>query len=124
MNKREAVRKCREKAAVWLVEDAPGHVGEVSPEEFAAAYSLLGRCIRYGLADARHWERENSSERYALSAECARQNELLDARREKLNAELAAYGVELCNFGLYPTLIGKGTARRPVDVRAGLHFFD
>lgn len=124
MNKREQVRFQREIAALNLVRFAPGHSGEVTDEEETAAYELLGRCIRYALADVRQWERDNDARRYS-QAQSEHAEKLLNARRKRLNDELAAYGVEMCNFGLYPCLVIAGTAHRcPQLSRAQLYFFD
>lgn len=123
MNHRECVKASRYLAACALVEEAPNRDGHTAtPDEVAAAENLLSRCIRYALADARQWERDNDRSRYN-ERQSERAAELLGNRRRKLNAELAAYGVEMCNFGLYPTLIVKGTAHQPIKALAQLFFF-
>lgn len=68
------------------------------------ALDLILRTIRYALADAREWERQNNDERYYNSARAAHKNELLRKRRAGLEAEWNAYGLTLVNYGLYPTV--------------------
>lgn len=68
------------------------------------AMSLILRTIRYALADAREWERENTSERYCNSETAAHRTELLEKRRARLVSEWNAYGLTLVNYGLYPTV--------------------
>lgn len=68
------------------------------------ALDLILRTIRYALADAREWERENMSERYCNSETAAHRTELLEKRRARLVSEWNAYSLTLVNYGLYPTV--------------------
>lgn len=91
----------------------------VTREAYDKACDLLNRIQRYALADAREWEAENSSERYCNSATHAHREKLLDARRDRLRAELRPYGLNLVNYGLYPSVVdGEGH-----DLNL-LHYFD
>lgn len=91
-------------------QDAEG----VTRDEWAAAYALLDSCMRYGRAAARQWELANTSERYANVTQCEQDEKRLDARREKLQRRLAAYGARLVNYGLYPSI--ERTNRHAVPV--------
>ena len=68
------------------------------------AMSLILRTIRYALADAHEWERENTSERYCNSSAHEHKAELLDRRRANLEREWNKYGLTMVNYGLYPTI--------------------
>lgn len=68
------------------------------------ALDLILRTIRYALADAREWERENTSDRYCNSKTAAHRTELLEKRRARLQSEWNAYGLMLVWYGLYPTV--------------------
>lgn len=92
---------------------------KVTQSEYNAARKILDSVQRYALADARQWERANTSERYANSETAREDEKRLTARREKLAAGLARYGVRLVNFGLYPSIIDEDGR----DLYA-LHFFN
>lgn len=92
---------------------------KVTESDYNAAADLLKRVTRYALADAHQWERANTFERYANSQACEDDEKRLQARRERLQKELNAYGVKMVNYGLYPSIID-GDGR---DLGA-LHFFD
>lgn len=90
----------------------------VTVSEYEKAASLLARVTRYACNAARQWERANTFEKYANSQRAKDDEKRLDQRREKLQKELAPYGVKMVNYGLYPSIIdGNG-----VDLNA-LHFF-
>lgn len=67
------------------------------------AMSLILRTIRYALADAHEWERENTSEWYCNSREAEHKVALLEKRRANLEREWNEYGLTMVNYGLYPT---------------------
>lgn len=91
----------------------------VTESEYNAALKLLDSVQRYALADAAEWERENSSERYCNSAYHKEREKQLDARRERLQKQLARYGLRLVNYGLYPSIVdGSGCTHYL------LHYFD
>lgn len=78
------------------------------------AYKLICRIARYAIADARQWQRDNTSELYndRQSVEAERR---LNARRARLDAELAErYGCRLVNYGLYPSIVECGNEGREV----------
>lgn len=91
----------------------------VSELEYSEALRLLDSVQRYALADAAEWERENSSERYCNSQYHKDRERQLDARREKLQARLARYGLKMVNYGLYPTVVNKDDVNQYM-----LHYFD
>lgn len=91
----------------------------VTEEEYAAALKLLDSVQRYALANAAEWERENSSERYCNSAYHKERERQLDARRERLQALLARYGLKMKNYGLYPTIVNSRDTAMFM-----LHYFD
>lgn len=93
---------------------------DVTEEAQATAAKLLDSVQRYALADAREWERENSSERYCNSQYHKEREAMLDRRREKLQKALAPYGVRMENYGLYPSIIDAATKRELYM----LHYFD
>lgn len=93
---------------------------EVTEEAQAAAAKILDSVQRYALADAREWERENSSERYCNSQYHKEREAALDRRRERLQKALQPYGVRLVNYGLYPSIIDVATDRNLYM----LHYFD
>ena len=99
---RAQVWYCRRKSAWELASRIDGE--QVTRAEYDAAASLLDRIQRYALAAAREWEAENSSERYCNSRTHAHKEELLDARRDRLQNELKRYGLRLVNYGLYPSV--------------------
>ena len=68
------------------------------------ALDLIIRTIRYALADAREWERQNSDARYGNSPQAEHRTELLDKRRARLEEEWNSYGLTIVNYGLYPTI--------------------
>ena len=68
------------------------------------ALDLIIRTIRYALADAREWERQNSNEIYGNSINAAHKTELLEKRRTRLEKEWNSYGLTIVNYGLYPTI--------------------
>lgn len=84
------------------------------------AAKLLDSIQRYALADAREWERENSSEWYQASDLHKERQKALDRRRERLEKQLAKYGCKLVNYGLYPSIVDEKTG---ADLYA-LHYFD
>ena len=91
----------------------------VTETEYNAALALLDSVQRYALADAREWERENSSERYCNSSYHKQREKQLDARRERLKKRLERYGLQLVNYGLYPSIVdGNG------NNKYFLHYFD
>jgi hypothetical protein len=92
----------------------------VTETEYNAAFKLLDRVQRYALADAAEWERENSSESYCNSAYHKQRERQLNARRARLQTELARYGVKMENYGLYPTIIKTHTRENCYF----LHYFD
>ena len=92
---------------------------QVTQEEFTAAAKLLDSCQRYALADAAEWERENSSERYCNSQYHKDRERQLDARRERLQARLARYGLKMVNYGLYPNIENESGRNMYM-----LHYFD
>ena len=94
----------------------------VTVDGYEAAAKLLDSCRRYALADARKWEADNTYERYANSEQSKKDGERLDARRERLQKRLAAYGLELVNFGLYPTICDKGETCTRSNI--SLNFFN
>lgn len=93
---------------------------DVTEESRDAAAKLLDSIQRYALADAREWERENSSERYCNSRYHKDREKMLDRRRERLQKQLAKYGCKLVNYGLYPSIVDTKTG---ADLYA-LHYFD
>lgn len=68
------------------------------------AMSLILRTIRYALADAHEWERENDNEKYCNSRAHEHKTELLDKRRANLEREWNEYGLTMVNYGPYPTI--------------------
>lgn len=105
-------------SAYSLAERKTG-AGKVAERDYNAAADLLKRVTRYALADAHQWERANTYERYANS-QTARDDEIrLEARRNRLQEELKAYGVKMVNYGLYPSIIDEDGH----DLNA-LHFFN
>lgn len=85
---------------------------QVTEEEYKKAFNILKSCIYYALADAHKWERDNTFERYANSEQSKQDGARLDKRREKLQQSLNRYGLEMVNFGLYPTICDKETHQR------------
>jgi hypothetical protein len=116
--RRNEVHFHRRKSAWRLAAIVCGE-NHVTREEFDRALSLLDRIQRYAIADAREWEAENSSERYCNSKTHAHKEELLDARRARLQEELKPYGLHLVNYGLYPTVVDKNDHNQYM-----LHYFD
>lgn len=88
-------------------------------EDVAAAAKLLDSVQRYALADAREWEAENSSEWYCNSDTHKDRQAMLDRRRVRLEKRLAAYGVRLVNYGLYPCIVDADGANLYM-----LHYYD
>ncbi|MDY5003937.1 MAG: hypothetical protein SO057_07335 [Atopobiaceae bacterium] len=72
--------------------------------DFDKALDIILRTIRYALADAREWERQNNDEAYCNSRTAEHKTELLEKRRAKLEEEWNAYGLTMVNYGLYPTI--------------------
>lgn len=93
---------------------------DVTEEARDAAAKLLDSIQRYALADAREWERENSSESYCNSRYHKEREKTLDRRRERLEKQLEKYGCKLVNYGLYPSVVD---AKTGADLYA-LHYFD
>ena len=91
----------------------------VTETEYNAALALLDSVQRYALADAREWELENSSERYCNSAYHKQREKQLDARRERLKKRLERYGLQLVNYGLYPSIVDNNGNNKYF-----LHYFD
>ena len=91
----------------------------VTETEYNAALTLLDSVQRYALADAAEWERENSSERYCNSAYHKEREKQLDARRERLKKRLERYGLQLVNYGLYPSIVDSSG-----NDKYFLHYFD
>ena len=91
----------------------------VTDTEYNAALALLDSVQRYALADAREWELENSSERYCNSAYHKQREKQLDARRERLKKRLERYGLQLVNYGLYPSIVDNNGNNKYF-----LHYFD
>lgn len=92
----------------------------VTEESKAAAAKLLDSIQRYALADAREWERENSSERYCNSRYHKDREAMLYRRRERLEKALAPYHCQLINYGLYPSIVDTDTRK----TLSFLHYFD
>ena len=92
----------------------------VTEDSKAAAAKLLDSIQRYALADAREWERENSSERYCNSRYHKDRVAMLDRRRVRLEKALAPYRCQLCNYGLYPSIVDTDTR----ETLSFLHYFD
>ena len=91
----------------------------VTETEYNAALALLDSVQRYALADAAEWERENSSERYCNSAYHKEREKQLDARRARLKKRLERYGLQLVNYGLYPSIVDANGNNKYL-----LHYFD
>ena len=91
----------------------------VTETEYNAALALLDSVQRYALADAAEWERENSSERYCNSAYHKEREKQLDARRARLKKRLERYGLQLVNYGLYPSIVDSNGNNKYF-----LHYFD
>lgn len=91
----------------------------VTETEYNTALKLLDSIQRYALADAAEWERENSSERYCNSAHHKQRAAQLDARRERLQKRLARYGLQLVNYGLYPSIVDSSR-----NTKHFLHYFE
>ena len=91
----------------------------VTETEYNAALALLDSVQRYALADAAEFERENSSERYCNSAYHKQREKQLDARRERLKKCLERYGLQLVNYGLYPSIADSNGNNKYF-----LHYFD
>lgn len=68
------------------------------------AMSLILRTIRYALAGANEWERENTSEWYRNSHEAEHKTALLEKRRANLERGWNEYGLTMVNYGPYPTI--------------------
>ena len=92
---------------------------KVTETEYNAALALLDSVQRYALADAAEWERENSSERYCNSSYHKQREKQLDARRERLKKRLERYGLQLINYGLYPSIVDSNGNNKYF-----LHYFD
>ena len=92
---------------------------KVTETEYNAALALLDSVQRYALADAAEWERENSSERYCNSSYHKQREKQLDARRERLKKRLERYGLQLVNYGLYPSIVDAAGNNKYF-----LHYFD
>lgn len=105
-------------SAYGLAERKTG-AGKVTESDYNAASDLLKRVTRYALASAHQWEWANNSERYGNSEQAREDEKRLDRRRERLQAELKAYGVKMVNYGLYPSIIDEDRH----DLNA-LHFFN
>lgn len=124
---RELVWFWRAQAGYNLARRIDGEAVTVS--EYEKARKLLDSCTRYALAAARQWEYANNSERYANSAKCDEDERRLEARRERLNADLSRYGVMMFNYGLYPTIVevDEESKRTHLFIEAAgvaLHYFD
>lgn len=91
----------------------------VTEIDYNTAKDLLNRVTRYACNAARQWERANIYERYANSQQARDDEKRLDARRERLQSELRAYGVKMVNYGLYPSIVDGNN----YDLNA-LHFFN
>lgn len=104
-------------ASAW---DLAHRLGPVTEESKAEAAKLLDSIQRYALADAREWERENSSERYCNSQYHKDRESMLDRRRARLEKALEPYGCRLVNYGLYPTITDNATGA----TLSYLHYFD
>lgn len=96
---------------------------QVTEQEYNKAFNMLKSCILYALADAHKWERDNTSEKYANSEQSKQDGARLDQRREKLQKQLNRYGLEMVNFGLYPTICDKETHQRTKH-NIALYYFD
>ena len=92
---------------------------QVTETEYNAALKLLDSVQRYALADAREWEHENSSEWYCNSAIHKEREKQLDARRARLQDRLKRYGLQLVNYGLYPSIVDSNGNNKYF-----LHYFD
>ena len=68
------------------------------------ALDIIVRTIRYALARAREWERENVDEAYAASKHAAHKSDLLEKREKRMKEAWSAYGLTLVWYGLYPTV--------------------
>lgn len=120
VSQRELTHLWRRQAA-W---DLANNSGNTSLENVDKAASLLNRIIRYAMADARHWELDND-ERFSGKKWFVHQGDLLDARRDKLNHELAEFGAILDNAGLYPSVVDLAAYNdgHKFHEVASLHFF-
>lgn len=79
-------------------------LAQMGDGDYDKAMSLILRTIRYALADAREWERQNNDARYGNSPQAKHRTELLDKRCARLEEEWNSYGLTIVNYGLYPTI--------------------
>ena len=107
----------RRSVSAW---DLAARLGDVTEESKAVAAKLLDSVQRYALADAREWERENSSERYCNSRYHKEREEMLNRRRERLEKALVPYRCRLVNYGLYPSVVDVDTN----ETLNFLHYFE
>jgi DNA invertase Pin-like site-specific DNA recombinase len=90
---------------VWESRNRNAHkLAEMGDGNEEKAMSLILRTIRYALADAHEFERENTSERYRNSRAHEHKAELLGRRRANLEREWNEYGLTMVNYGPYPTI--------------------
>ena len=91
---------------VWTSRYLNAHkLADMGDGDFDKALDLINRTIRFAIADAREWERDNDSEYLRYHAERhAHQEELLAKRRERLQEEWGKYGLTMVWYGLYPTI--------------------
>lgn len=113
------------RAEVWFHRfvsawDLAARLGDVTEESKDVAAKLLDSVQRYALADAREWERENSSERYCNSRYHKEREEMLNRRRERLEKALSPYRCRLVNYGLYPSIVDVDTK----ETLNFLHYFE
>lgn len=99
---------------------------QVTREEYDKASKLLDSCQRYALANARQSERDSTYENYANSKQREADENRLNRRREKLQKQLARYGLWLNNFGLYPTICYNDEERKnkSPNQTIKLYYFD
>ena len=95
--------------------------GHVTERAYEAAYDLLARCTRYALAQTRHDESETE---YTYRSEWViHESELLDARRARLETELAPYGLAFHCLGYFCHNVYQTNADGTVSGYGYLHFF-
>ena len=95
MNNRERVRRNRHLAAKEMASFVcePDEHGEFPEDAYSKARSLLNRCTRWAIAQMRHDESETASN--WNKPWYVKEGKRLDARYEKLQAELAEYGCSI-----------------------------
>lgn len=96
---------------------------EVSEEQFEKAYDLLNRCTRWAIAQMRFDESETAENHDSPYRK--HQEELLDRRYDKLQAELREYGCTINCGGYFCQNVNRYDFERHVITDNNLlHFFD